>query len=212
MNTVCFGCTKYEPTDPLAQTLAYLCSAPYFAIFYQTTVRSLQVAPVSEPYMSHKRIQDPRVLSGLHSRGVDMLSPQVVYCRRELHAITTLVGMVVNAALGKGLKRLLRQTRPLAGCERLGNCMKHGMPSSHAQLMFFVWAMHALLVFRRRPRSRAQSLLQIAESLFLGVVSVAVAGGRVYLGYHDISQVCSSLTACSSSSSCLLACPCAAPD
>ena len=115
---------------------------------------------------------------------------QVIYCRRELHAITTLLGMVANAALSKGLKRMLRQARPLAGCERLGSCMKHGMPSSHVQLMFFVWALHALLVFCRRPRCRAQSLLQIAESAVLGAVAVAVAAGRVYLGYHDISQVC----------------------
>ncbi|BDA50551.1 Dolichyldiphosphatase 1 [Coccomyxa sp. Obi] len=150
MDTVCFDCTKYDPTDRLAQLLAYLCSAPYCAVFYQASV---------------------------------------VYCRRELHAITVLLGMVVNAALGKVLKRLIRQARPLAGCELLGSCAKHGMPSSHVQLMFFMCALHALLVWRRNPRSRVQMLFQLAESTILGLVSAAVAVGRVYLGYHDISQV-----------------------
>lgn len=97
--------------------------------------------------------------------------------------------MVVNAALSKGLKRIIRQSRPLASCQRLGNCFKPGMPSSHAQLMFFIWASHALVVFRKRPQARAHALLQLAETVFLGLTSVAVAAGRVYLGYHDVSQV-----------------------
>ncbi len=57
--------------------------------------------------------------------------------------------------------------------------------------MFFIWALHALLVWRRKPRSRAQMLFQLAESTILGVVSAAVAVGRVYLGYHNFSQACS---------------------
>lgn len=57
--------------------------------------------------------------------------------------------------------------------------------------MFFVWTLHALLVWRRNPRSRVQMYFQLAESTILGLVSAAVAIGRVYLGYHDISQACS---------------------
>ena len=38
--------------------------------------------------------------------------------------------------------------RPASLCERLGNCHEYGMPSSHAQLIFFAWMTFMLLVTR----------------------------------------------------------------
>ncbi len=112
-----------------------------------------------------------------------------MYSRRDLHSITTLAGMWSNAVLGKALKRLFRQGRPAATCALLGICHKHGMPSSHAQLMAFVWALHALMLSGHRwPADAAQQGIHIVESALLGLAWAAVGYARVYLGYHDTWQ------------------------
>lgn len=54
--------------------------------------------------------------------------------------------------------------------------------------MMFVWALHALFVFRG-PAAGSQRLLHLIESTALAITSVGVSYGRVYLGYHDTSQV-----------------------
>ena len=117
----------------------------------------------------------------------------MVYSRRELHGITNLAGLCLNWPLGGALKRALRQARPLARCKLLDTCHKHGMPSSHAQLMFFAWALHALFMYSGQHPSgvsaQPERILHGAETLFLGLTSCAVAFARVYLGYHDIWQV-----------------------
>lgn len=86
---------------------------------------------------------------------------QVVYCRRELHAIAILLGMVANAALGKGLKRLIRQARPLAGCELLGSCTKHGMPSSHVQVRTALSSHSANLTYRSDHQRDVNALCNV---------------------------------------------------
>jgi dolichyldiphosphatase len=48
------------------------------------------------------------------------------------------------------LKDLLQQPRPEATCAVLGNCHKHGMPSSHSAVMAFAATTCALLYLRRR--------------------------------------------------------------
>lgn len=102
------------------------------------------------------------------------------------------------------LKKVLQQPRPAATCVLLGNCHKHGMPSSHSAVIAFA-AVTALLLFnhrtaaaeaaRKQPASpspltdrlaRAVELLQLQALLAL---AAAVGYGRVYLGYHSPAQV-----------------------
>ena len=60
------------------------------------------------------------------------------------------------AALCTGIKRVLKQPRPAATCALLGNCHKHGMPSSLSAVMAFA-ATTALLLYLHRSCSSSSS-------------------------------------------------------
>ena len=127
---------------------------------------------------------------------------QVVYSRRELHQISNVAGMLSNAVLSKALKRIFQQSRPSHTCSALSICQSAGMPSSHAQMIWFVWTLHMIMPFRdqqRPPHSESTGcatvtgegwqLLHLAEGTVLLLLSIAVAFARVYLGYHTMWQV-----------------------
>lgn len=67
------------------------------------------------------------------------------------------------------------------------------MPSSHTQLIFFASVTYMLLITRAPasslPAVRWQRAFHIAQGTGLGLLAVAVAYSRIYLGYHTISQV-----------------------
>ena len=67
------------------------------------------------------------------------------------------------------------------------------MPSSHAALIFFAAVTYMLLITRTPasslPAVRWQRALHMAQGAALGLLAVAVAYSRIYLGYHTISQV-----------------------
>ena len=88
---------------------------------------------------------------------------------------------------------LLVSCRPTNLCERLGNCHEYGMPSSHTQLMAFAFVTYMLLVTRAPASTLAAGRLQrgvhLAQGAVLGLLTVAVAYSRIYLGYHSLSQV-----------------------
>ena len=83
--------------------------------------------------------------------------------------------------------------RPTKFCERLGNCNENGMPSSHTQLMAFAFVTYMLLVTRAPASNIAAGRLQrgfhLAQGAVLGLLVMAVAYSRIYLGYHSLSQV-----------------------
>ncbi|XWS29271.1 hypothetical protein CRYUN_Cryun24cG0014000 [Craigia yunnanensis] len=56
----------------------------------------------------------------------------VILWRHDAEALWMAMGSIVNALLSNGLKRLLNQERPVAGLKS-----DPGMPSSHAQSIFF---------------------------------------------------------------------------
>lgn len=106
------------------------------------------------------------------------------------------------AALSLTIKGILKQPRPAATCSLLGNCHKHGMPSSHATVMAFA-ATAAAFLFLHRQRLRhaagagqassaAAALgraVEVGQVLGLAGLAAAVGYGRVYLGYHTPGQV-----------------------
>lgn len=61
------------------------------------------------------------------------------------------------AALCTGVKKAVKQPRPAATCALLGNCHKHGMPSSHSAVMAFSAATALLLYLHRRRASSGSS-------------------------------------------------------
>lgn len=117
------------------------------------------------------------------------------------------------------IKDALQQPRP-AACKLLGNCHKHGMPSSHSAVMAYA-ATTALLLFlhrsaaaaagagagkRRRAAGAGASgasraalvdrlarFFELLEVQALMALTAAVAAGRVYLQYHTPQQVCAGL-------------------
>jgi dolichyldiphosphatase len=91
------------------------------------------------------------------------------------------------------------QPRPPETCEALGICEKHGMPSSHAQVMAYAACMYLLVCWRRSRRGRtrpppaaarrARMVLGALEAAALIIVTGTVCVARVYLGYHSAPQV-----------------------
>lgn len=103
---------------------------------------------------------------------VSALFGGVILWRPDAEALWMAMGSIVNAVLSVGLKRLLNQERPVAGLKS-----DPGMPSSHAQSIFFtvVFAIASLLEW-----------LGINE-LSVGISVLALAFGS-YLSWLRVSQ------------------------
>ncbi|KAH1072807.1 hypothetical protein J1N35_025135 [Gossypium stocksii] len=103
---------------------------------------------------------------------VSALFGGVILWRHDAEALWMAMGSIVNAVLSVGLKRLLNQERPVAGIKS-----DPGMPSSHAQSIFFtvVFAIASLLEW-----------LGINE-LSVGISVLALAFGS-YLSWLRVSQ------------------------
>lgn len=116
--------------------------------------------------------------------------PQVAYSSRDLHYVTLFAAGGVNAVLSKVLKRTFRQPRPSAMCDLLGNCDDYGLPSSHAQIVTFSFALTLALCLRSfRSAKRLERHKLIFEVTALGLASVLTGYARVRLGYHSVFQV-----------------------
>jgi dolichyldiphosphatase len=112
-----------------------------------------------------------------------------VYTRREVHEAMLLLGLVLEEAVARLLKDLLRHPRP-ATCKMLHMCHSHGMPSSHTSMMFCYFVITSCWALQNwSKRSTASKLLSLGEQVFCAVSAVAVSTSRVYLGYHSIDQV-----------------------
>lgn len=84
------------------------------------------------------------------------------------------------------LKRLIKEERP-----RRIHGKGYGMPSSHAQFVFF-WCVYValFLLVRHKPAKRAWSVAERSLASVAAVgVAAAVAWSRVYLNYHTTKQV-----------------------
>ena len=66
------------------------------------------------------------------------------------------------------------------------------MPSSHSQVIFFLLGLEVFQLVRKAYSIRKktwQKLGGVGMGLVYALASVLVAYSRVYLGYHDLSQV-----------------------
>ena len=107
--------------------------------------------------------------------------------RRELHVFYILAGQLANGALNGLLKAYFDAPRP-EGADRAGP----GFPSDHAQFMGFWAAYAALFLILYVPRVGRPYWRELLGAAVVALAA-AVAGSRVYLGYHSADQVCAGL-------------------
>lgn len=103
--------------------------------------------------------------------------------RRELHVTFLLAGQLANVGLNAVLKASLNRPRPPTA-ERTDP----GMPSDHAQFMFF-WASYICLFLLVRVRFTERAGWRALLGGAVVLLAVLVAAARVYLGEHTGAQV-----------------------
>merc|ERR1719215_270617 len=114
--------------------------------------------------------------------------------KRDIHTMTFGIGTILNGLLNYALKHTIKESRPDNKVNRVATKLweQYGMPSSHSQFMFFVAWYLVLFVIFRISHQGSSKLCKIAWFLST-LLSLSLAGivayGRVYLGYHSISQV-----------------------
>ncbi|RNF06720.1 PAP2 family protein [Trypanosoma rangeli] len=106
--------------------------------------------------------------------------------RQQKASLVLLLGLVLNAGANAFMKRCIQSPRPRHPASGDLNCSTpsaHGMPSDHAQFMFFfiTWLM------RRAALTGLPMALEMRA--FLLSAAFAVSYGRVYNNYHYPMQV-----------------------
>ncbi|EDQ91748.1 uncharacterized protein MONBRDRAFT_22862 [Monosiga brevicollis MX1] len=117
----------------------------------------------------------------------------LIIVRRDLQTMMFLLGLLLNEVLNYWLKHHIREPRPARASSVL---VKHGMPSSHAQLMGFFTIYMIFVVWKRlKPAARQDSPPWLARSgqviatIGLLIQLALVAISRVYLFYHTAEQL-----------------------
>ncbi|XP_076624054.1 dolichyldiphosphatase 1 isoform X2 [Colletes latitarsis] len=113
----------------------------------------------------------------------------LILFRRDLHTIAFFSGVIINECINFILKHTICETRPM---ER-NVYVEYGMPSMHAQFMWFFAAYIILFICIRLHHNNNSSvserfwrLIVIAACI---IIAVLVTYSRVYLLYHTNSQV-----------------------
>nr|ACO11104.1 Dolichyldiphosphatase 1 [Caligus rogercresseyi] len=124
------------------------------------------------------------------------LSPLVIaiffmsafFIRRDLHTLSYGIGIILNTLINSILKKVIKEPRPLKRDEIFE---EYGMPSSHSQFMCFAYFYFILFItFRVRHKFEALEMCWKGLSVLgLGVLTLLVSYGRLYLQYHTLSQV-----------------------
>ena len=136
-----------------------------------------------------------------------------ILARRDLYLFTGLVGQLFNTLFNVLIKRIIKEPRPTTGHlthspEAVG-FSPHGMPSNHAQFVFFFVGFWLPWIFTNANNQRRGSAVNngsgnnrnvgvggggcVVWRHFAAVVIVllasAVVFARVYLHYHTLPQV-----------------------
>ncbi|XP_001505626.2 dolichyldiphosphatase 1 isoform X2 [Ornithorhynchus anatinus] len=116
----------------------------------------------------------------------------LIIFKRELHTISFLGGLALNEGVNWLIKNIIRDPRPCGGAH-LTVTTKYGMPSSHAQFMWFFSVYSFLFLYLRMHQTNNARFLDLlwrhVLSLCLVTVALLVSYSRVYLLYHTWSQV-----------------------
>ncbi|XP_074654900.1 dolichyldiphosphatase 1-like isoform X2 [Tubulanus polymorphus] len=113
----------------------------------------------------------------------------LILFRRDLHTISYLIGLLLNEVVNWILKHLIQEYRPLRQRETVFS--EYGMPSSHAQFMWFyaVYLSFFLIIRMHRNYHFVDELWKYAIGLVVYGLACTVGYSRIYLGYHSFSQV-----------------------
>ncbi|XP_012215670.2 dolichyldiphosphatase 1-like [Linepithema humile] len=112
----------------------------------------------------------------------------LIIFRRDLHTIAFFSGVLINDCINLVLKYTICQARPI---ERDGLHTKYGMPSMHAQHMWFFATYVTFFIYFRLNYSCTifERFCRIIVALGCIIAAVLVTYGRVYLLYHSNTQV-----------------------
>lgn len=114
----------------------------------------------------------------------------LILFRRDLHTITFFSGVIINESINFVLKHTIREARPM---RREGIYVEYGMPSTHAQFMWFFAAYVTLFVCIRLHQNNNSTALErfwrITIMAGCAFTALLVTYSRVYLLYHSNSQV-----------------------
>ncbi|XP_017788036.1 PREDICTED: dolichyldiphosphatase 1-like [Habropoda laboriosa] len=114
----------------------------------------------------------------------------LILFRRDLHTITFFSGVIINECVNFILKHTICEARPM---RRDSVYVEYGMPSMHAQFMWFFTAYTTFFICVRLHHNNNSSISErfwritiIATCI---IIAILVTYSRVYLLYHTISQV-----------------------
>ncbi|XP_011689182.1 PREDICTED: dolichyldiphosphatase 1-like isoform X1 [Wasmannia auropunctata] len=112
----------------------------------------------------------------------------LVLFRRDLHTIAFAIGLAINECINYVLKHTIRQPRPM---KRDGLYTEYGMPSTHAQFMWFFAAYATLFIYFRLNYNCTivERFWRTIVAIGCIVTAILVTYGRVYLLYHSNTQI-----------------------
>lgn len=110
----------------------------------------------------------------------------LILFRRDLHTISFTVGQLINEVFNLILKRIIKEPRPQV--QHTVHLVQHGMPSSHAQFIWFFSAYYVLFIIFRVVEDN-HKWWKPGMSLGATALATVVTYSRVYLGYHTTAQV-----------------------
>lgn len=115
----------------------------------------------------------------------------LILFRRDLHTISFFCGTILNEVINWVLKHTIREMRPCRGRETVYS--EYGMPSNHAQFMWFFATYIVFFVTIRVHHVNNSTLIDNAWKIVatVGVIwsAAAVCYGRIYLHYHTWGQI-----------------------
>ncbi|KAI8138014.1 phosphatidic acid phosphatase type 2/haloperoxidase [Fennellomyces sp. T-0311] len=111
----------------------------------------------------------------------------IIVSRREIAGISILAGQLLNEGLNAILKEYLQIARPNS---HLG--AGYGMPSSHAQFIWFFAIFGSLYLWKRITVDYPIQKAVVSVAMF--ALALLVSYSRVYLGYHTLLQVIAGTT------------------
>ncbi|KYM86086.1 PREDICTED: dolichyldiphosphatase 1-like [Atta cephalotes] len=112
----------------------------------------------------------------------------LILFRRDLHTIVLFIGVSINECINYVLKHTIRQARPM---KRDSLYAEYGMPSTHAQFMWFFAAYATLFIYFRLNYNCTVTERVWRTIVAIGciVTALLVTYSRVYLLYHSNTQV-----------------------
>ncbi|XP_070163047.1 dolichyldiphosphatase 1 [Polyergus mexicanus] len=112
----------------------------------------------------------------------------LILFRRDLHTIVFFSGIIINDCINFVLKHTICEARPM---KRDGLYAEYGMPSTHAQFMWFFTAYATLFIYFRLNYSCTivGRFWRTIVAVGCIITAILITYSRVYLLYHSSTQV-----------------------